>query len=206
MAKQKVYAVVSQKGGVGKTSLSVSLAISYASEGLKVLLADMDSAQKSACEWYESRVQQLENLRVLPFKSVKELAAAVAANKYDVVIADGAPHASAMTLELAEVADKVIIPTGTSLLDLRPSARLAFELIGDGIDKKRIGFALMKVTTAAEAIGARDALNEQGLATRGALKVSAEFSQTLDAGKALQEAPHKSLRDHAQKLIEAIKK
>ncbi|MNR31494.1 hypothetical protein D3C85_1490070 [compost metagenome] len=110
-----------------------------------------------------------------------------------------------MTIELAEVADKVIIPTGTSMLDLRPSARLAFELTEKGIDKKRIGFALMKVTTAAEAIGARDALAEQKLKALGAIKVSTGFSQALDDGRALQEASHASLREHANKLIEVLR-
>lgn len=203
MAKQRVYAVVSQKGGVGKTSISVSLAVAHASEGKRVLLADLDASQQSACEWYESRSHKLDNLTVKAFKSVKELA--VAAEGYDVVIADGAPHASAMTVELAEVADKVIIPTGTSMLDLRPSARLAFELIEKGIDKKRIGFALMKVTTAAEAVSARDALVEQQLKALGAIKVSTGFSQALDDGRALQEASHASLREHANKLIEVLK-
>ncbi|MCY1367429.1 Iron-sulfur cluster carrier protein [compost metagenome] len=203
MAKQRVYAVVSQKGGVGKTSISVSLAVAHALEGKRVLLADLDAIQQSACEWYESRSHKLDNLTVKAFKSVKELA--VAAEGFDVVIADGAPHASAMTIELAEVADKVIIPTGTSMLDLRPSARLAFELTEKGIDKKRIGFALMKVTTAAEAIGARDALAEQKLKALGAIKVSTGFSQALDDGRALQEASHASLREHANKLIEVLR-
>lgn len=203
MAKQKVYAVVSQKGGVCKTSISVSLAVAHALEGSRVLLADMDAAQQSACDWYASRPEKIETLTVAAFKSVKELAAA--AKNYDVVIADGAPHASSMTVELAEVADRVIIPTGTSMLDLRPSARLAFELIEKSIDGKRIGFVLTKVTSSAEAISARDALTEQGLKALGAIKVSTGFSQALDNGRALQEASHASLREHAQKLIEVLK-
>lgn len=203
MAKQRVYAVVSQKGGVGKTSISASLAIAYAKEGKRVLLADFDASQQSACEWYESRTNKFDNMTVKAFRSVRDLA--IAAEGFEIVIADGAPHASAMTVELAEVADKVIIPTGTSMLDLRPSARLAFELIEKGIDKKRIGFALMKVTTAAEAIGAREALTAQKLKALGMIKVSTGFSQALDDGRALQEASHSSLREHANKLIEVLK-
>jgi chromosome partitioning protein len=203
MAKQRVYAVVSQKGGVGKTSLAVSLAIAEAAKGNRVLLADMDALQQSSCDWYDSRAVKLENLTVRPFKSVSDLAKESVG--YDVVIADGAPHASSVTVALAEVADRIIIPTGTSMLDLKPSARLAFELIEKGIDRKKIVFALMKVTTKAEAVSARDALEEQKLKAVSILKVSTGYSQALDSGRALQEASHPSLREHAQKFIEALK-
>lgn len=199
----KVYAVVSQKGGVGKSSTAVSLGLSFALEGKKVLIADMDSIQKSACEWYESRAEQMPNLVVKAFKSISDLA--IFSKGFDVVVADGAPHASAMTLELAEVADKVIIPSGTSMLDLRPSARLALELIAQGISPKKIGLSLFKTQTDNEASGAVEALSEQGLKVVGTLKASAGFSQALDAGRGLQEASHPSLKAAGIQYVQSLR-
>lgn len=202
---QKVYAVVSQKGGVGKTSISVSIAVAHATEGKSVLIADMDFIQASSSEWYGFREDKIENLDVVKCRTVKDVVKVLSSKHYDVVITDGAPHASALTLELAEVADVVILPTGTSMLDLKPSAKLAFEMIEKGVEREKILFALMKVTSKAEAISAKNALNEQNLVAKAALKVSTGFTQALDQGKSLQEASHPSLKEHAGKFIEALK-
>lgn len=199
---QKVYVVVSQKGGVGKTSSAYSLAISLAQQGRAVLLADFDSEQKSAVELYESRADKFENMTVLGFKTVEEMA--IKAKGFEIIIADGAPHASATTLKLAEVADIIIIPTGTSMLDLRPSARLALELIDSGIQKKRIRLALYKTLTHAETLGARAALAELNLRVAGELKDSAGYAQALDVGKALHEVPYLQLKTAATAYLSGL--
>nr|QPB93778.1 parA [uncultured bacterium] len=200
---QKVYAVVSQKGGVGKTSTSYSLAVSFALEGKSVLLADFDSEQKSAVEIYESRATPIENLTVKFFKSVEDMA--IFSRPYKIIVADGAPHASATTLALAGVADRIIIPTGTPMVDLRPAARLALELIDSGIERKRVRLALYKTLTPAETLSAHEALSEQDLKVAGSLKSSAAYASALDAGKALQEVSHPSLKDAAALYIERLK-
>ena len=199
----KVYAVVSQKGGVGKSSTAVSLGLSFALDGKKVLIADMDAIQKTSSEWYDIREEKLPNLVVKPFKNISDLA--IFSKGFDIVIADGAPHASSLTLELAEVADRVIIPTGTSMLDLRPSARLALELIGQGVSAKKISMSLFKTQTDTETSSAAEALAEQGLRVAGNLKSSAGFSQALDAGRGLQEASHPSLKAAGIQYVQSLR-
>lgn len=201
---RKVYAVVNQKGGAGKTSSACSLALSHAQEGKRVLLADMDrSQQMNAEDWYNIRSDAMENLTVKNFRSIADVA--LFAKGFDIVVLDGAPNASKLTLEMAEVADKIIIPSGTSRFDLRPSARLALELIDSGIDAKKIRFALYKTLSDAEVQGATEALEKQGLKVCATLKSSVGYSLALDAGKGLQEASHPSLKKAGSLYVQGLR-
>lgn len=53
----KVIGVLNQKGGVGKTTISVNLASELARRGNKVLLVDADP-QGSALDWSEIREKE----------------------------------------------------------------------------------------------------------------------------------------------------
>jgi chromosome partitioning protein len=53
-----VYAVALEKGGVGKTSIAVNLAVAFALVDLKVLLIDLD-AQCHATQWLGVRLDQV---------------------------------------------------------------------------------------------------------------------------------------------------
>lgn len=200
---QKVYAVVNQKGGVAKSATACSLALELAKAGKKVLLADFDPIQQTSIDWYDTRDHKLDNLVVRAFRGVKDLAQF--SKGFDVIVVDGAAHASDVTFDISEIADKIFIPTGSSFADLKPSARLALELMRKGIDGKRIKMVLTKIATPAEALAGKYALEEQGLKVLGrVLKASPGYVLTMDAGKGLQESPYPTLRAHAQTFIDEL--
>ena len=53
----RTIALISQKGGVGKTTLAIHLATAFEAEGLRTLLVDLDP-QTSAAEWKDARTAE----------------------------------------------------------------------------------------------------------------------------------------------------
>lgn len=113
----KTIAVAAQKGGSGKTTISVHLAASAIDAGLRVGLIDADP-QGSASAWANSR--QSEGLAViaLPPHQVQQGIDAARADNYDLLIIDTPPHAAAGTTAALARADLILIPVRPSMLDL----------------------------------------------------------------------------------------
>ncbi len=121
-------AVVSQKGGVGKSSIARLIGRELADNGWLVNIADMDVQQATSYHWFKRRAanQVPPEIHTETFTSVST--ALTAAEKFDLFIFDGAPHASRATRDMARASDFVILPTGLAVDDLHPQVALAHEL------------------------------------------------------------------------------
>jgi len=53
-----IIAFVSQKGGVGKSTMSRALAREAANNGLKAKIADLDTQQGTSIDWHRTRLNQ----------------------------------------------------------------------------------------------------------------------------------------------------
>jgi cellulose biosynthesis protein BcsQ len=51
-----IIAIVSQKGGVGKSTMARALAREAANNGLKVKIADLDTQQGTSVDWHRTRL------------------------------------------------------------------------------------------------------------------------------------------------------
>jgi chromosome partitioning protein len=111
---------LAQKGGAGKTTLAVHLAVLAG----QALLVDLDP-QRSAADWWESREAALPELAV---GSAPDLGAAIAAARRPWVIVDTAPHAAEEARIVAGLVDLVVIPTRAAILDLR-AIRTTVEIV-----------------------------------------------------------------------------
>jgi chromosome partitioning protein len=111
----KTIAVVSQKGGTGKTTLALHLAVA-AGDGAAVV--DLDP-QASATAWRDLRHSESPAVvSVQPARLTQALETAKGAGASFVVV-DTAPHSEAGALAATRAADLILIPCRPALLDLR---------------------------------------------------------------------------------------
>ena len=99
----KTIAVVSQKGGSGKTTLALHLAVASAAAGRNTAVIDLDP-QASAANWSARRLPH-------EIRRVKETGG-------EMLYLDTAPHSDSAALEAAHAADLVLIPCRPAILDL----------------------------------------------------------------------------------------
>ena len=123
-----IIGMVSQKGGVGKSTLARMMAREFVSGGMTAKIADLDTQQQTCTNWAGRRAENgvTPELQVQSFASVKT--ALEDAARFDALILDGKPNASDQTLEIAQAADLVVIPSGQTVDDLHPGVVLAHSL------------------------------------------------------------------------------
>ncbi len=106
-----------QKGGTGKSTLAVSLALALAGRGERLLLLDADP-QGTASEWANrhGHLHQIETeARVRP--DLPEQLPRIARSA-DWLIIDGPPSLSPMTESILRASTRVVIPVRPALPDL----------------------------------------------------------------------------------------
>lgn len=107
-------ALVSQKGGSGKTTLAVHLAVAAMQAGEQVTLLDTDP-QGSAQAWAQMRQQGAPAVLSLPPAAVPRQLATLAAT---LVVIDTAPHTAVSLATVTTVATALLIPCRPTALDL----------------------------------------------------------------------------------------
>ena len=118
----KVLAVLSQKGGVGKTTLATSLAVAAEADGKSVALIDLDP-QATASFWHDTRASNggKETPAVVSIQPVRLPAVLKAAEEQgtDLVIIDGAAVQREIAYDAAAVSDFVLVPTKPAVFDIK---------------------------------------------------------------------------------------
>lgn len=197
-------AVVSQKGGASKTTMARAIATAFASVGWQVEIADMDIDQGTATSWQQRRLRAgIEPaITVRQFGNVGQ--ALAKGDDCDLIIFDGAPHATKATAAMAAASDLVIIPTGLAIDDLEPAVTLANALHDrDGVQASRIVFAINQAgSSALEIQEAREYLSKTRFGVLdGAIPKKPAFSRAHDLGLSLIETPYKGPREQAEQVI-----
>jgi chromosome partitioning protein len=111
-----IYAFLNQKGGVGKTTLSIHTAAELTRLGSRVLLIDADP-QGSALAWASTRQNPTFTVVGMPKPTIhKEIE--LLRRGYDYVIIDGPPRGDELARSILQASDMVIIPLLPSPLDV----------------------------------------------------------------------------------------
>lgn len=113
----KVVTFAAQKGGVGKTTLAVNIAVAASARGTRTALFDLDP-QESATAWSERRSNDDPHIEPISARRLGQAIEAARAAGFDFAIIDTPPAAGSEAAEAAQRADLVIIPCRPSLVDL----------------------------------------------------------------------------------------
>lgn len=198
--------MVSQKGGVGKSTMSRLIAREYAAAGWNVKIADLDVSQGTSTDWKQRREQHglSPEVAVEPFRTVAQ--AIKVAPLYDLLVFDGPPHSMAGTLEIARASNLVVLPTGLSLDDLKPTVLLAHELAEAGIDADRIAVVLCRVGDRENEIEeARAYIRKASYAClKGSLPEKTGYRRASDEGRAVSEVTFPTLKERAEEVAQSV--
>ena len=153
-------ALISQKGGAGKTTLACALAVAGEQTGRSTVVVDLDP-QASAAKWADLRQ---ENTPVVTSAHAPRLGPVLAAAQNagaHLALIDTAPHSADAALAAARAADLVLIPCRPSAADLHA--------IGASIDLTRLAKA--RAAAVINAAPVRNPLVEQAQAAIAGYRV-----------------------------------
>ena len=108
-APMYIVAIASQKGGAGKTTLALNLAVAAEQNGHVAAVIDLDP-QASATGWKTSARKTPAVVRRFPPPAFEQAIAICRESGADIVFFDTAPHSSNDALTAAEAADLILIP------------------------------------------------------------------------------------------------
>jgi chromosome partitioning protein len=200
-----VIAFVSQKGGVGKSTLARALGAVVAHGGLSVLIADLDTQQSTTLNWSKRRDVADESVRLDVRSFVNFTEAIAAATDHAVLIVDAPGRASRATLDIARASHLIVIPSGPSLDDVHPTVLLHHELMHHGIAADRIAVAICRTLTKSEEHDSHDYLSTGAIVVLpGSLPERAAYRVAQNRGRSVTETDSDELNAMADELMEAL--
>ena len=197
-----IVAFLSQKGGVGKSTLARSLAVVAEDLGLRVRLVDLDPQQRTLLRWLSAR----EKSGIRPAVDVVAVdspyVALTCGQDVDLLVLDLPGQLNDAFAAVATSAQLIVQPTSPSIDDLHPGILVFNALRRVRIPRERMAFALCRVLSDKEAEATRDYLHEQGyVVLRNAIHERAAYRDALNLGRALSETRQHSLNVSAREMM-----
>lgn len=201
----KVIAVVQQKGGSGKTTLAVNLAVSCTRRGMTVALLDTDP-QGSLGRWFMARRERLGEPG-MEFSTSSAWGVSYECEKLkrsaDIVIVDTPPKVDADLRPALREADLILVPVASSHVDLWATEGVldlaAREHKSAWLVLNRVRHGTRLSDDVARAAGELTAeLTEARLANRVA------YAESLGQGLGAEEAGTKAVKDEVAALTDEI--
>ena len=184
-SNMKIIAVISQKGGSGKTTLALHLAVASAVAGKDTAIIDLDP-QASAAKWSDRREAELPVVISAHASRLPNEIQRIKNAGCEILFLDTAPHSDSAALEAARIADLVLVPCRPAIMDM--------EAITNTLDLIRTKNAVIHVVMNATAAQGQEA--EEATEAIAQLDVSVcpiqlvnriAFSRSIITGQTAQE-------------------
>ena len=196
-------AVFSNKGGSGKTTIAVHLALAWA-QGAPTALLDVDP-QGTAIEWLKRRATDLKSPLAIPAtgrEAVQQALKLAREENYRYVVLDLPPHSSAQIAWLLSEADLIVVPTRATAADL-VTIKQTVDLVH--ASKRKAGFVLNAFKpNLVEAKEIAPLLAKYNLPIIGALGDRIAYSRGLPAGLGGHELGDESATEEVIKLAKKV--
>ena len=141
----KTLAVVSHKGGTGKSTLSIHLAVQAQLEGRDTLLVDLDHHSSTVAEWASIRTDKHPLAVTAKVSDITELQQQATDEAFDLLVLDCPPYLNDDTDLITKLADFTILPTSRRFADICTLPR--------GIEKIHQPFSVVLNSCTPDAVG-----------------------------------------------------
>ncbi len=186
----KTIAIISQKGGAGKTTIAIHLAVAAEYKGMTTALFDLDP-QASASSWSDKRSKPSPAVVSAQAARLPGLLEQAAAQSADLAIIDSAPNADSASLAAARAADLILIPCRPAAFDLNAiGTTLNLAMVAN-----KPAYVVLNAVPPLGKVGeeARLALEEGGVMVAGPmLHHLVAFSHAVNDGRTAQELDPRS--------------
>lgn len=190
-------AVFSQKGGSGKSTVAIHLAL-MASRGHRVLLVDADP-QGTVAAWGASRTRPTPLVVRADPTNLVEVLRSARQERFELVLVDCPPHAVAGTAALLRHVDHVVTPVQPTMPDITATQRTVALVAAAG---KPISFVINRAPArAAEVLQAREVLETAGPVSPIVLGDRRAYARALTHSLAVSEYA----RDHDKAVAEIFR-
>ncbi len=127
-----VIAVIGQKGGTGKTTTAIGLAVAAALDGKSAVIIDLDP-QANAASWKDRRKSDNPAVVSAPPSRLKQTVETARAHGADYVVIDTPGKSDSAAVEAAKLADLVLLPLAPHIFHLEtlPGLRDLLRVAGD---------------------------------------------------------------------------
>ncbi|AWK15570.1 ParA family partition ATPase (plasmid) [Candidatus Fukatsuia symbiotica] len=204
-----IISVLNQKGGVGKTTLSVNISASLTRMESRVLLIDADP-QGSSLNWAAAREgEPLFTVIGLPRKTIHKEVAEISKG-FDYVIIDGPPRVTDLARSAIMAADLVLIPVQPSPYDVWAAEEVVTLINEARIYKEKLKSAFVvnrKIANTAIGRDVGEALSEYNTPVlRGCVTQRVIFAEAAAKGCAVYEIdPQGPAAKEIDNLVNEIK-
>jgi chromosome partitioning protein len=200
----QVWSVLSQKGGAGKTTVALHLAVAALQSGKSVLVIDVDP-QQSATKWANIRGSDSPKVVASVVPDLPRLLAETARRGIDLAIIDTSPRADRDCIDICRRADFVIVPVRPSVMDI-PAVQETMQLIEKAGQGNKSVIVLNAVPShTSEGAEAAEILSQMGELLPATLGDRVDFRRALTGGQGVTEfAPKSKAAAEAAELYRVI--